>query len=471
MKILFALALLLMGLSGCSSRQPEPFVSFITSTVVPPMPPPPPPPTPVDFIADLDFMLDTLRENFGYFDNARYELDFDIEYMVRGLQAELATMEEISVLHFYRRMRHTFEADRLVGHFMVHSPDYSNTFMTRELLNQQEYYSEFSRNLAAEFLAGYRTLAHRMFERGIRTRGFYRGPEVAQALADAIANQDFDTLADTIALHENTPPFHHRVLEADNVAYLAMLGMWLPEGSAGADILHGLAGFYAQIQDFPHLIIDVRGNTGGHRHYFLENVLAPLLPGRAFEFVFYYFGHTSMEIPHHGRSPINPTEGTSYQYFTLLDLERVPRAELLQQSTLPAMNYNNIKNLPYGFRMRMQHDMTPRSLFSDLGFDGQIWVLTDGLVGSGGHIFSYIVKEAGFATLVGEPTGGNYAGVSARPVVTMPNSLLQFQYDEGALFTSQGRSMEIPIQPHYPNRPGLCALETVLAMIAEQEGN
>jgi len=67
-------------------------------------------------------------------------------------------------------------------------------------------------------------------------------------------------------------------------------------------------------------------------------------------------------------------------------------------------------------------------------FDGKIWMLIDGVAYSGAMKTAAIHKEIGFATLVTD---------------------------------IRGRPLEYGIDPHYFNRPGMDALETVLAMIAE----
>ena len=476
MKILLTSALLLLALSACFARQPEPFVSFITSTVVPP---PPAPPTPADFIADLDFLLDTLRENFGYFYTAKYELDYDIAYKIRGLQAELAALEaageELSVLHFHRRLRHTFETVNFIGHLQFINPTYANRFMSREALLQQEYYNDLTGHVATEFFAGYQTSSTRMFERLMRIRSFYHGGEVAESLQNALATQDIPAIRATIDQSDHVSRIHHQVLTED-IAYLAfhsLLFSW--ESEDWEDLQLGLAEFYRQIQDFEHLIIDIRGNPGGFHNIFMNYIIMPLRPlADDFHLDLFHMGTDTLAISSDVRwSAIDHTRAQLFGNgdLTLLDLDMRPLEDMLDTFPMPSLNHQSIQNLTQGFRVRLHRPNNTIPQFHNLYFDGNIWLLTDGITGSNAHLFAYVAKASGFATLVGEPTGGNAGFISYRPVFTLPHSHIEFEFDQGAMFTSHGRSMEHGIEPHYPNRPGLCALETVLAIIAEQESN
>ena len=445
-----------------------------------------PPPPVYKYVEDLDFLLEHLQNNFGYFDNARLELDYDIEATIRQLQEYLLATydgQELSVLHFYRHLTFAFEGVNFIGHFQFDPPDAFNPFMTRELIDLIDYYYNSRGNLMLEVWAGVSTSATRRHERGIRTRSFYRGPEVAAAFQEAFENQDLEAMNAVWDLHENTPNIHHRILEETQVAYMAMNAMRFPEQNTRAaiaerqEIVQGLADFYCQIVDYPHLIIDIRGNSGGWRYVFLDYVLAPLWQDREgldraeIYFDFYLFGHSNLRMPDAIRSPLNDNIHEISNDSLLLDPLLRTKEDLLATAYLPELNYDNIARLTHGFRTRIQPQLTPPPQFRDCGFDGEIWLLTDGLSGSASHISAYIAKASGFATLVGEPTGGNYAGASFRANRSLPNSRIMFTYDQAALFTNRGRSMEHGIQPHYPNRPGLCALETVLAIIAEQEGN
>jgi len=104
-------------------------------------------------------------------------------------------------------------------------------------------------------------------------------------------------------------------------------------------------------------------------------------------------------------------------------------------------------------------------------FHGQIWMLVDENVFSAANQVAAFYKDTGFATLVGETTGG----VSGSPAAAssnyfiLPNTGIIVRYDPAYVTTVHGRPLEYGIEPHIFNRPGMDALETVLELI--REGN
>ena len=68
---------------------------------------------------------------------------------------------------------------------------------------------------------------------------------------------------------------------------------------------------------------------------------------------------------------------------------------------------------------------------------------------------------------MGEVTGGVYGG--PRTFVALPNSGIVFYMDVFYVTDEHGRPLEAGTVPHYFNRPGMDALQTVLVMIAEGE--
>ena len=76
-------------------------------------------------------------------------------------------------------------------------------------------------------------------------------------------------------------------------------------------------------------------------------------------------------------------------------------------------------------------------------------------------------KDIGFATFVGETTGGGAGSPWYSNFFSLPNTGIIIRYDPGLVVDVRGRPLEYGIEPHYFNRPEMDALETVLAMIAE----
>ena len=66
---------------------------------------------------------------------------------------------------------------------------------------------------------------------------------------------------------------------------------------------------------------------------------------------------------------------------------------------------------------------------------------------------------------MGDTTGGGFGG--PRVAVPMPNTGVIFYFDMFYITDARGRPIEAGTDPHFFNRPGMDALETVLALIAE----
>ena len=102
-------------------------------------------------------------------------------------------------------------------------------------------------------------------------------------------------------------------------------------------------------------------------------------------------------------------------------------------------------------------------------FQGEIWVLTDSETASAAEHATRFSKYTGFATIVGEQTRG-VVGVPnfTRAFISLPNTGIVVQFDFALLMDEHGNIFEgYGVTPHHFNRPGMDALETTLALIAE----
>ena len=100
-------------------------------------------------------------------------------------------------------------------------------------------------------------------------------------------------------------------------------------------------------------------------------------------------------------------------------------------------------------------------------------MLVDEWVFSGDQWIAAAYKNLGFATLVGETTGGMLGGFMHEGEgggtynMMLPNSGFIVRFDNTLMLDSTGRPVEYGTEPHFFNRPGLDALGTVLEMIHE----
>jgi len=101
-------------------------------------------------------------------------------------------------------------------------------------------------------------------------------------------------------------------------------------------------------------------------------------------------------------------------------------------------------------------------------FDGKVWLLVNYNNFSATQHIASLFHQTGFATLVGETTGGAAIDVGLdSQYFYLPNTGFLIRYDTAYIVSEDGRPWEYGTQPHHFNREGMDALETVLALIAE----
>jgi len=101
-------------------------------------------------------------------------------------------------------------------------------------------------------------------------------------------------------------------------------------------------------------------------------------------------------------------------------------------------------------------------------FNGKVWLLTDMNNFSAAQQIAAFLHQTGFATLVGQTTGGMVSDAALMPAfITLPNTTFEVRYDMLYIISADGRPWEYGTVPHHFNRDGMDALQTVLALIAE----
>jgi len=209
--------------------------------------------------------------------------------------------------------------------------------------------------------------------------------------------------------------------------------------------------FYEQIQDYEHLIIDLRGNMGGLAASFPLNFVAMLID-EPLHFQTTEFFRSSPRIEEFYVNPVPIMFGA--------ELYRV----------MPAEEYVRSRNLPY-FPMGDLNYLDSVLVwdvyiapFSDaIPFRGDIWLLVDEWSASASQMAA-VIAQNGFATIVGEPTSAVTGTIHT--YVPLPNTGILFRIDLGLTTDPQGRIFEeTGVVPDIPNMPGLDALATVLAVI------
>jgi len=441
------------------------------------------------FLYDLDYMLYVLENNFALFDVAYWARGVDIAAIVENTRAEILANPEIDALGFYVALTMNFLPLQGVAHFGIINPH----FYTRLLDGSANSYvaswpGEARRRLVhPRTLEFYRYLTYRddeldsifetmaihvletQFQAMYNNIVALREVELAQEFAQAIAGGNIDNIMPlwfrVLEIIRNTPNVVTDIIEDGRVAYLSVrsfmqmqsLPLWQSQKNQIFD-------FYYEIQGFEHLIIDLRSNGGGEPDFALDILLGALLEESVMVdgYAFVVLGEYSDEFA-------TNLMGREREFLGLrsVDSSLTNINEMLEEFYLPQFRIEDAERLQYGFRTQTTIPAVHVPNFNGQpAFDGKVWLLTDGNMGSMAQISAWLFKEAEIATLVGDITGGHFGG--PRTIVALPNTGLLFQMDVFYVTDAHGRPLEAGTIPHYFNRSGMCALQTVLALIDEQ---
>ncbi|MCL2420244.1 MAG: S41 family peptidase [Defluviitaleaceae bacterium] len=237
------------------------------------------------------------------------------------------------------------------------------------------------------------------------------------------------------------------IIEPDRIAYLH-IASFRNNLELDSEILFP---FYEAIQDFEHLIIDLRGNGGGFANAFPSNVLSMLIDEPIYLSYFEFFIASERTATFFANPP--SIAGGWHQ-------RTIPAIQLVKEKGLTAFNPADLALLDYA--MIFSIDYFPAE--TNIPFSGDIWMLVDGESASASETAASIAMASGFATVVGEPTAG-VTGV-LYTFAALPSTGILFRIDLGYTVDAYGRSIEeFGVIPQILNAPGLDALETVLAII------
>jgi len=251
------------------------------------------------------------------------------------------------------------------------------------------------------------------------------------------------------------------ILVPDEVAFLRINTFWANPEYDDLVILP----FLQEIQDFDHLILDLRGNLGGLAVYFDEFILRRLIsePVEISTREFFSGGDKANELMEVSVQTLLQMESV-FDWSELLYAEILPASEFIAEHGMLQFNQDDLARLDYV--------MISRSAISpaddSINFDGKVWLLVDGMSMSASVLAAEVALETGFATVVGENTSGVMG--SSHIYIALPNTGIIWRIDVGYRTDPLGNSLEVyGLAPQIRNIENMNALETVLSLIAEGE--
>ncbi|NHJ03745.1 MAG: hypothetical protein EAX90_02900, partial [Candidatus Heimdallarchaeota archaeon] len=187
------------------------------------------------------------------------------------------------------------------------------------------------------------------------------------------------------------------------------------------EVVKFLKAFYKSVKDFEHLLIDIRGNSGGLYQVWVENIVAPLTKTKltAKMYSAYKKGKYANMFRKDGEylKEINKTELVKCPPEVLTDDYNIYDASVTVE--------------PLG----------------EITFNANISLLVDSITYSAATTFTIFCKETGFAKIYGTPDKGE--GVPAGPIFyVLPNSKILVRFFQGLGLDSEGNACEeVKVQP------------------------
>lgn len=338
-------------------------------------------------VADFDYMVQILKENYPYF----------------GVDERVSHVDWLTLQAGYRKRAADAKTDTAFAAALAEDlaqlhNGHTNLLSAAEVAYDRSVYDRDTQH--APWLA-------QLSRSAVIKR--YGSPTAAASSAAISAAQGTSVSAGTADM---------ATLENGRVVYLGMHSF---------DTFH-IAGDMAEIEPFLRqhkdasaLILDIRGNGGGDTRYWTDH-LVPLLTARPLTVHFY-----------------SAYRGGALVGSFLAAVQSGGYAACLPASSLKEQGLANLPpEVLTDFQYASQETFT-LSPQNPVGFHGRIYLLVDGRVFSSSEEFAAFAKATGFATLVGSRTGGD--GIGFDPAVcALPNSGYVFRFPEEMGLNPDGSS-------------------------------
>ena len=400
-------------------------------------------------LEDFDYLALTLKESFPFFGTARRKFGLDLQQQINTARVAVQKLNTAGnpnqILRGYADIlaKYIVTPMRTMGH-MIGLWAGTSAYNTQLALIKWDDTFEIPwyPNLYANHLLD-----------------IFTSPTAIRYYGNVLESMDVNSYIQANLLTPVANNVTFRILQPDSIAYIKINSMNSANFSSDGELI---AAFGETIGNFDHLIVDLRGNQGGYAGNFTEHIIAPLIdkPVSLYYYVFFMGGQHSVMFDNIYSRDLQWQ--ISNGLVLHIDAPRFLASDVLPY--LPHANAADFAGLTYGFK----REITVNPSANRWAFKGKVWILIDRRAYSAAEISAAIAKESGFATLVGDSTFGSFGGYTAA-FISLPNTGVIIRYDYGYATDLEGRSLEeFGITPHITNRPGMDALQTTLALIAEE---
>ena len=379
-----------------------------------------------EYLEDFDYLLSVLEDNFPFFDVIYRRNAIDIRELHASTRNVLENNNHIynDEIFFHIMNALFFSPIGGLGHLSMLSRSFYHMHIVAF-----EYFIDNLEDLGRPFEA------HLQVLNDPRSREFYGDLHNSENLPTFINynNVEVDILQEGKIAYIRIDSFNHLNLEHDR------------------EIIFN---FYEEIANYEHLIIDITRNSGGSSQYFWELVLSPNIV-EPLQFQAYFLMKS-------GENNLKLTAPMVYALYAESARIFEPINDMVINDW-PYINKYDLESLDLFFRL--ENTIYPTGYKK--AFNGKIWLLASGANFSASEYVAALVKQTGFATLVGETTGGNGIGVQPAFFV-LPNTGIIVRYASIYGIDLYGRNnQEFGTDPHVFNHPAKDAVQTVLALIEE----
>ncbi|MDU5083404.1 S41 family peptidase [uncultured Tissierella sp.] len=233
----------------------------------------------------------------------------------------------------------------------------------------------------------------------------------------AMARYGFDGNVETIQINpeynfliSNEPVLKTDILIENKLAYLKIESM---SAYHIEEDYSRIQDFLKEVEDYEKLIIDIRGNLGGFDKYWHNLVEFLIDEAKITKYYSFFRGGYRDKYRMYKVSSVKPVDN--------LDEEILAKFPPEVKTDFDEYTINYIMLYP----------------FDELDFKGKVYLLVDRNVFSSSEKFASFAKDTGFATLVGETTGGDRVFPEI-PFAYLPNSGLVIRFSAELGINSDG---------------------------------
>ena len=264
---------------------------------------------------------------------------------------------------------------------------------------------------------------------------------------DMLYADDFKNINPPLMSDRKYSKPYTKIIDTDYIAYIKINSFLITEVEDRQEYLKVLEDFFIETANYKHIIIDIQNNGGGYTCNY-EAIISPNIK-------------QDMNMVSYGLYSENKYTNPYLEMFfkDYRDITKIEKHEIT--------NIENCGTVKNDKAYKLEDVIEPQSIN---GYkpceDKKFWLLISSDVYSGADSFADVCKKTGFATVVGERTGGGGTNGLWPMYIVLPNSGLLIKFDFMYGLTDDGYCTdEFGTAPDIYNLPGKDALETCLETI------